>query len=313
LLPLPYVEALMIYNTKRGSKLYIVYNGLRYLLDIYPDLSFSQTFDETAVQVKTLHNQSNMFELASITKANPANFSFTIPLMKEADLKIAHQLLVDYDSTSKEVVVKTCDIYVVSDSQTFKLEKCVFENGIYQISRNQIITLSLSGTAKKLSEFTGALPGALQSRTSTRTYTAPYVLEVTLDNVVQSNITTISLEVQNKITWVEYPTLHKSLVVGDASGTIFPEAFVVGSRVLSGSLQQYLTDTNTANMNKWKTGSALRVRTGNGGGDWILDVNIPSVVYTNRVEVGEFYLQNYDFRMTHNPTSLSSIINYITV
>jgi len=42
-----------------------------------------------------LHDQSKMFEGSTITKANPASFSFTVPLTIEKDESIVIDLLSD--------------------------------------------------------------------------------------------------------------------------------------------------------------------------------------------------------------------------
>ena len=60
------------FNFLRESEVHIVYGSNRYNVKVTPELSFNQTFAEDAYSVKTLHNQSKMFEGATITKANPA-------------------------------------------------------------------------------------------------------------------------------------------------------------------------------------------------------------------------------------------------
>jgi hypothetical protein len=296
-----------IYNFKRESKLYIVRNNLRYRLDVYPDVSFSQTFSETTVPVKTLHSQFNMFENAVITKANPANFNISIPVLKEADLDIVFQLLLDYDTTSTEATVKSADMYIESASEIYKLEKMVIETGTFQIVKDRLISLNIAGTARKLSKET-VIPGVLQTRAAKSTFTAPYVLEVVLGGSTLSRVSSVSLEVRNNIQWVDYGTLHESLGVADASGSIFPGSFVVSSRAVTGNVIQYITDETNSKVNTWEIGTSLRIRTGKTNTDWLLDFQIPSVVFTNRLDVQDIYVQAYDFRMTHNPANLSDII-----
>ena len=75
----------MSYSFLRESKLYIVYGGNKYRIHTSTAISFSQTFAQDSYSVKTLHNQSKMFEGATITKANPANFNFDVPLTIEKD------------------------------------------------------------------------------------------------------------------------------------------------------------------------------------------------------------------------------------
>ena len=73
----------MSYSFLRESKLYIVYGGTRYRIYTSSAISLNQTFAEDSYSVKTLHDQSKMFEGSTITKANPASFSFEVPLTIE--------------------------------------------------------------------------------------------------------------------------------------------------------------------------------------------------------------------------------------
>lgn len=295
------------YNFKKDTKLHVVRNGLRYTLDIYPDISFSQTFNETNVPVKTLHSQYNMFENAVITKANPANFTFTIPMLLEGDMGIVLELLTDYDTTSDEATLKTSDLYVESNSEVYKLEKAVFESGTFQIVKNALISLSIAGTARKLRKYTDGLPGVPQARTATRTFSATTAMMVAIAGTVQDRITAVSIELKNDVQWMEFATLHNSMGISDVSGTMFPETFFVSSRTLSGTIQQYVTDETNSNVNSWNTNTSINVQVGNLGSDWTLQFLIPTAVFTNRVEVQDLLIQSYDFRMTSN-VDLSTVI-----
>jgi hypothetical protein len=75
----------MSHSFLKESKLYIVYGGNKYRIYTTTAISFSQTFAEDSYPVKTLHDQSKMFEGSNITKAQPASFSFEIPLTLEKD------------------------------------------------------------------------------------------------------------------------------------------------------------------------------------------------------------------------------------
>ena len=110
------------YNLLRESSVHIVHNGSRYLIKTTPDVSFSQTFAEDAYEVKTLHDQTKMFQGTTITKANPANFSFAVHLTQEKDESIVKSLLTDYDTSNGEQLLKSFDLYIVTGESTFKLE-----------------------------------------------------------------------------------------------------------------------------------------------------------------------------------------------
>jgi hypothetical protein len=295
------------YNFKKETKIYVVRNGLRHRLDVYPDFTFSQTFNETQVPVKTLHAQYDMFAGAVITKANPANFSFTMPILLQADLNVMLELLLDYDANSVEATLNTADLYVESNSEVYKLEKAVLESGTFQIVKDSPLAVTLSGTGRKLSKFVGPIPGTLQSRTSTRTHTLISAMLVAVAGVTQSGITAVTVELKNDVRWLDFGTLHNSIGISDASGTSFPEAFVVGSRTLSGTIQQYITDEANSNVNTWGNNVPISIQVGTPGPVWNLEFLIPNAVFTNRIEVQEAFIQSYEFRMTSNPT-LATVI-----
>jgi hypothetical protein len=290
------------FNFKRDSKLHVVVGGLRYTLDIYPDFAFSQTFNETSVQVKTLHSQFDMFEGAVITKANPANFSFTSPLMLEADMDVLLDLLISWDTTNTEAVLKTADLYFEANSEIYKLEKAVLEMGSFKISKDSILLINFSGTASKLYKYNLALPGALQTRSATRTYSLPTYLRVTIGGALQSYISSVTIELKNTVQWFEFANLQNSLAISDASGTMYPGAFTVSNRVLSGTIQQYITDDNNSNVNTWSVNSSIDIKVGNLGSNPTIEFNLPSVVFTNRIDTQDLYMQGYDFRLNSNPT-----------
>lgn len=293
-----------IYNFKRNSKVYIVKGGLRWKIEIYPDLNFSQTFDEQAIKVKTLHDPLSMFDEASITKFNVANFNFTVLLVKETDFTIIGNWL-----TGSGDALDTYDIYVDTGGDIFKLETAVLNRGTFQIQKDQLVTVALSGEASKLTRFSGSIPGTLQARDSTPTPIIIKQVLVELDSLELPHISGITFELSNDVSWVPYENLHKSLYVTSASDSQSPEAFVVAGKVLSGTIQQYLTETTNTRLQTWSTNSTLRIRVGDGSA-YYLDLNIPSALFTNRLNVEDIFVQTYDFRMTHSPESVATILNY---
>ena len=52
-----------MYNFKKATKLYIVENGNKHTIDIYPDISASQTFEEQGYKRKTLHALNDLHDV----------------------------------------------------------------------------------------------------------------------------------------------------------------------------------------------------------------------------------------------------------
>jgi len=292
-----------MYSFKQECKVYISNGIQKWKLEVYPDLNFSQTFNEQATSVKTLHDQNAVFEEATINSANPANFNFTVLLVKGTDFDIINGWLTTY--TGNDEALLTYDVYVDTGTQIFKIRKSVLERATFVIARDSLVTVSISGSAAQLSIHGVAgtnIPGTLQGRDASLTPIIPHLNSVLLNGVALSNLSGITFELSNEVQWLEHKTLHKSLYVTSASDTMYPEAFVVSKKVLSGTIVQYLI--NTANAQTWSTNSTLRIRVGDSSGYYI-DLNMPRVVITNRIQPDSVFMQTYDFRMLDNPAQIS--------
>ena len=106
------------FNFLRESELHIHFGSNRYNVKITPDLTFTQTFAEDAYSVKTLHDQTKMFRGTSITKANPADFSFSTHLTTEKDEQIILELLTDTVTTSGNQQLKSFDMLIQQEEQS---------------------------------------------------------------------------------------------------------------------------------------------------------------------------------------------------
>ena len=305
------------YNFLRESNVHLVYGGSRYLLKTTPNVSFSQTFAEDAYEVKTLHDQTKMFQGTSITKANPANFSFTVSLTTEKDETIVKSLLTDYDSTGSNI--KTFDLFIVTGESTFKLNECVITNGDFNLAKGSNLTLAVSGQAQKL-ERVGhgydpsegltpySLPGSLVSASSTRTPTLS-LIDVEVGGSDVSNIISATLSVQNDISWTPYETLQSSLSVTNASNAMYPSGFTLGRRVVSGNITQYITENNSSTVQSFNTDTTVRIKTLVSGSTF-LDANLANCMFTKRMSQNEVFTQTFDYRLIGNPANLSTVITY---
>ena len=299
------------YNFLKESNVHLVYGGSRYLLKTTPDVSFSQTFAEDAYEVKTLHDQTKMFQGTSITKANPADFSFTVHLTTEKDETIVKSLLTDYDATDGQTRVKSFDLYIVTGESTFKLNECVITNGDFNLAKGSALTLTVSGQAQKLERVGNAsysLPGSLVSASSTRTPTLS-LIDVEVGGSDVSNIISATLSVQNEISWTPYETLQSSLSVTNASNAMYPSGFTLGRRVVSGNIVQYVTSNNSSTVQSFNTDTTVRVKTVVNGSTF-LDANLANCMFTKRTTPADVFTQSFDYRLIGNPANLSTVITY---
>ena len=273
--------------------------GTRHKIDI-SEIDFGQTFRENSFEVKTLHNQSS-FEGSVINRANPAEFSLNTPLLKENTNKVIFDRLLDS---------ATFDIYISTQSDdVWKLETCVIQDGTFEINKSRPLRLAISGEASKLSKFSGTIPGSDPSPTTT-TYIIPTITTLTLgSDDVSDGVVALSVELQNNITWNPYDTVHGALTATNASNSMYASGFTTGTRVLAGSISKHLKDNSTSVLT-WNSNTPLRLTAGNGTQG--LDFNITNCSFTNRLSTADTFLEQYNWRMTQNPTALSSVITYTT-
>ncbi len=307
----------MSYSFLRESKLYIVYSGNKYRIYTTSAITFDQTFAEDAYSVKTLHDQSKMFEGSSITKANPASFSFDIPLTTEKDESIMVDLACDLVATSEADIetqqLKSFDIYVQTGSSTFKLEGAVITGATFDFVPTNQFQMRLEGQGKKLTragDESFSIPGSAQSESATRNPLIVYPV-IEIDSLNMSSIISCNLQLQNNITWTPYETLNDSLEVTDSSNAMFPTTYTLGKRIISGEIRQYQTDNNVTQFDDFNTDSTLIIKAIEVGkasnATAFFQLTINPCMYTARVQPGEVYSQSYDFRSLDN-SALSSII-----
>ena len=315
----------MSYSFLRESKLYIVYGGNKYRIYTSSAITFNQTFAEESYSVKTLHDQSKMFEGSSITKANPASFSFDVPLTIEKEESPVLTLASDLNSSN---ILTSFDMYVQTGSSTFKLEGAVITSASFDFVPQNQFTMRVEGEGKKLtrvgnesydwhSAYTAPsgsnwdTDGSNQLSSSTRTPLIVYPV-ITLTGKNMSHILSININIQNEMTWTPYETLHDSL----DSTMMFPSAHTVEKRIISGEIRQYQTDTNVGQFDDFSTDTQLTIKAIKVGeasnATPFFQIAIDPIMFTARMQPTEVYTQSYDFRSLRNTDSVSTqITQYI--
>ena len=289
----------MSYSFLRESKLYIVYGGNKYRIYTSSAITFNQTFAEESYSVKTLHDQSKMFEGSSITKANPASFSFDVPLTIEKDESIVLTLASDLSSSN---TINSFDMYVQTGSSTFKLEGAVITSASFDFIPENQFTMRVEGEGTKLTragDESFTIPGSAQSESATRTPLIVYPVVTLNDGSAKTmgNILSVNLNIQNEMEWTPYETLHDSL----NSTTMFPSAHTVGKRIISGEIRQYQIDNNVAQFDDFSTNTNLTITAKNVSGDAdFFKIQLNPAMFTARMQPAEVYTQSYDFRSLDN-------------
>ena len=248
----------------KEASLYVVYGSNKYKLDTN-EISFSQSFKEKSYEVKTIQEQSS-FEGSVINEANPANFSFNVPLLKEVRNKVVVDRLIDCESF---------DLYISTEQDVLKLQKCVIQDGTFEINKSRPLRLAVSGEASKLSNYTGTIPGTLQNTTVTAsTYTMATIDTLTLDGEdISSDVVSLTVELQNDIEWNKYNTLQGTYSTTSASTSMYPSNYTIGTRMLGGTITKYLKDDAILD---WGVDKELTLTLGDNVGGTVTSVAVTS-------------------------------------
>ena len=302
----------MSYSFLKESKLYIVYGGSNYRIYTSSAISFSQTFASDSYSVKTLHDQSKMFEGATITKANPANFEFAVPLTKEKDESIIIDLLSDVTDGQ----LKSFDIYLQSNQSTFKLENAIITGGAIDFGLDNPLTIRLQGEGTKFSKVGNesyTIPGSAQSESATRTPLMVYPV-VSVDSLDMNNITSVTVNIQNNIDWTPFETLQNSLAVTDASNVMRVSNYVVNKRIISGAISQYQTDNNINQFDDFSTNANITLKgvkiEDAADATPFIQLALNPATFTARMTPSEVFMQSYDFSYIGSATVDSIITQY---
>ena len=301
----------MSYSFLRESKLYIVYGsgaGIKYRIYTSAAITFNQTFAEESYSVKTLHDQLKMFEGSSITKANPASFSFDVPLTTQKD---ESPVLTLASGLSSSNTLTSFDMYVQTGSSTFKLEGVIITSASFDFVPQNQFTMRVEGEGTKLTRagdenFTIPCDSTF-TESSTRTPLIVYPVVTLNDGSAKDmdNILSVNLNIQNETEWTPYETLQDSL----NSTTMFPSAHTVGKRIISGEIRQYQIDNNVAQFDDFSTNTNLTITAKNVSGDTdFFKIQINPAMYTARMQPEDVYTQSYDFRSLDNTDIVSDLI-----
>jgi len=316
----------MSYSFLKESKLFIVYGGNKYRIYTTTALDFSQTFAQESYPVKTLHDQTKMFEGATITSANAVDFSFTVPLTKEK----GESPIIDLLQGLNNEQLTSFDMYIQTGSSVFKVDGAVITSGDFSISPNRQFEISVQGQGTKLervgnesydwhSGFTAPsgsnwdTVGSNQLSASTRTPLLVYPV-VSIDSLNMSSIISVNVSIQNNITWTSYKTLQKSLSVTNSSNVMRPSEYVVEKRIVSGAINQYQTDNNITQFDNFSTNSNITIKAVEVGkalsATPFFQIQLNPASYTARMQVADVYQQSYDFSSLDNTSLAARITQY---
>lgn len=306
------------FEFRREGRVWLEHSGTYYLLHTTKDVTFSQTFQEKGIRRKTLHssytqNNDTFVEGSSITEANPADFSFTLYMIDDEGFFYHQHKPLDLLLQTTQTIegVDNFNLYFVysdySPETYYKIEKCVFTSGSFNIPRNGLMTVNLSGTGSKLTREEasfGQTPDANYKSNPSFAISKEFDVKFNTGSgyVLQDRILGASIEVQNEVVWTPSATLHESLGVDSEANTIFPTKYTLNARNIGGSIQQY-TDAEVSDgyIQSWED-LGIRIQAGLASNNYQLETTVQNARFTTRTNFGDVFTQNYDFRATLDNT-----------
>ena len=295
------------YNFKNEAEVYIDAGAGKIRLDVTKDLSFSQTFTDNTYEQKTLHAPQNLHDASNITKANAANFSFTIPAITETALDTVFNLLVNFKAGT--YTLNTFTMYIKLPNDVYRLENCVITNGTFIIEKLENLKLTIAGEASRLTRGNSSFT-SFSGGTRTPQYMKDLSVFMSTTNLTEG-VFSVAVELQNEVKWIPYETVNNALSVTNAATSMYPSQFTLEKRILSGSIGQYVTDTSNSDVQSWKEDVTVVITAGNGLASPSFrgfKFNLAHCTFTNRNNVADVYTQAYDWKMNDNVTDLGTKI-----
>jgi len=335
-----------LYQSLENTKAYLVVDDgtkVAVKLDLSPEgVSISQTFTEKTFNRKTIGSPASLIDAGVINKANPANFSFTVPIYKK-DGGATSYILGALTSPSESTSVKI-SLHFFIDSKAYVLDRCVITSGVVAINTQSPLSIAISGEAARLftyetirnivnedgsidasySNYVSAMPvfttAEILPNTSGKEFLQLTEAQIaseaysTFGGTGRDVLASLSLEVQNSVKWVGYQTLAGAVTAQGATSSQYPSNFVLTNQSLAGSGTFYIKtknqdvfkgfETNEGLDQKWQVNAPLAVSAFSRSGTTNYGVSmVGNCNTTSRVSFGVMPTVSIDWRLVEAPIS----------
>jgi hypothetical protein len=179
----------------------------------------------------------------------------------------------------------------------------------FNIEKSSILTVSVSGSASRVSKFgnVGAvtIPGTTFN-VGTKSYIDTHRISTAVSGTVLDNVAALNVDIRNDISWTQNTTVNDAI----AGTMVYPASYVLQGRTFSGSITQFLTSINVDTLTDTSTSASVVIGIFNNGYSQttpILQFNLPSTVFTRRLNFEEVINRVYDFRLNSNLTIVKPI------
>ena len=91
---------------------------------------------------------------------------------------------------------------------------------------------------------------------------------------------------------------------------MFPSAYTIEKRIVSGAINQYQTDNNITQFDDFSTNSNINIFAKKTDGTTFWQLQLNPGMYTARMQPAQVYTQSYDFRSKDNTALGTRITTY---
>lgn len=279
-----------IFNFTRLATLYLADGSNIYDIPLYKGMTVSQTYSETQIKAKTLHRKGDLEGRATITKVAPANFSFTTPATNQLLLS----RLLSLATPIRDDILSNFTLYLSFEGIYYMLETSVIEGITFNIEKHNIVTITVSGTASKLTTRDYAF-GINPSIAKGSKYISAMYIKAEVGTNLLTSISSIHVDIANSVQWRATASVQNAI----SNQIAYPDVYTCSDRRVSGSITQFLTEVTNSTIAEYGIGSSISISIYNSASDPdpALTFTLPKAVYTRRSDlVSEVLLKVIDFK-----------------
>lgn len=287
----------MALTFQKGTKLLLTDGVNRYTL-LVNSATASQTYVESSQSVKTLHAPT-LVSRTFVTEKSTASLSFTcyvsdgisesillewFGLVKDTDkYRIQPTPTTEALTGSKEKL----DIYIISDGTIYKLDTCIGQNISFQMSRKELLQLSITGVAKDLIEV-NTLPTVGNLYAQTNNFYNGTIVIPDFDG-----ISSVTCELTREVNWLNQKSLFNLNEIYTADTPI------LNSFAISGSITKAKRDNNKT----YKNSTLISISYGD-----TFKINLDSCNTTDRWGMESIHTVVTDYKLL--PSSVDAYITF---
>lgn len=281
----------MSYTLLRECSIVLLYKGKGYLFDALSDVDFSQTYNRQTDTRKTLHSK-NARPNTIVSSKNTATVNMSVVCTDSCTESVFLELIgMEQVIDGRFIIPKTlavqpeiCEIYAVTQYDTFKISPAVIESLDIKLSKGAVNSFGISMTAGNIERIKEAPSfGVLLNQGNP---VSPTPIQFQYNNKPNDSITGAGISITQSIDWRNDRTLHDiGKIYFNTQPTLTGSSFTVNvTSYLRGDCKTS-GDPEIANL---------------GLNQSSIYVGIRNALVTKRISPEQVFLESYDVALTEH-------------